>query len=107
MAYINKTRTLNIAFGLPLYTVPAGKEAVVHAIYMTPMVDTQTWVTLKAGAVGSTGHIGREIPAVKGGAPFWPKPVNLATGEIIEAACLADGDIEAFLSILEKDLPTP
>ncbi len=102
MAFINDTTILTNAL-VTLYTVPALKEAVIHAIYVTPVV-AETSVTIKAGASGSTGHIAKEVPIVLGGTLYFPKPVNLAAGEIIEANCLVSSDAEIFLSILEKDV---
>ncbi len=102
MAFINKEALLTSTLAT-IYTVPAGKEAVIHAIYFTPLVAT-TDVTLKAGVSGSTGHVGKEVPLVEGGTLFYPKPVNLAAAEILEAKCLVSSDVEIFISILEKDV---
>jgi len=101
MAFINKTAVLTDTLAT-VYTVPALKEAVVHAVYFTPLV-ASTEVTIKAGVSGSTGHIGKDVPLVAGGTLFFPKPVNLAAGEILEAKATVSSDAELFLSILEKD----
>lgn len=101
MPFINKTISLTASLAT-IYTVPALKEAVIHAVYVTPVVPTTT-VDLKAGASGATGYVGKDVPLVEGGTLFWPKPVNLAAGEILEAKAAVLNDAEIFLSILEKD----
>lgn len=101
MAFKNDTQSLTAALAT-LYTVPASKESVIHAIYVTPVV-ASTHVTIKAGASGSTGFVCKDVPLVAGGTLYFPKPVNLAAAEIIEASCDTDDDAEIFLSILEKD----
>ena len=101
MAFINKPLLLTDTLAT-VYTCPALKEAVIHAVYVTPLVSSTT-VDLKAGASGSTGYIGKDVPLVAGGTLYFPKPVNLAAGEILEAKTLVSSDSEIFLSILEKD----
>lgn len=97
MAFKNATLVLTAAEQI-VYTVPAGKEAVVHSLFVTPLVPDTT-VTLKAAG----GHIGKDLPLVEGGSLYYPKPANLADGETLVAACGVDGDAEIFLSILEQD----
>lgn len=80
-----------------IYTVPAGQEAVVHAIFVTPKVGS-TNIDLKAGG----GYIGYRVPLVLGGTLFYPKPANLEAGDTIEALCDVAADADIFLSILEK-----
>jgi len=100
MAFKNVTLSLPAAL-TTVYTCPAGKEAVIHAIFVTPLVDDTT-VTIKAGSPGNTGHVGKDIPLVAGGSLYYPKPVNLAENEIIEAQTVTNDDCEIFLSILEQ-----
>ena len=82
-----------------LYTVPASKEAVVHAIFITPKV-AETKVDIKANGF----YIGYRIPLVLGGSLFYPKPANLETGDTIQALTDVAADCDIFLSILEKDV---
>lgn len=101
MAFKNDITTLTDTLAT-LYTVPSLKEAVIHAIYVTPVVSSTT-VDIKAGPSGSTGYIAKNVPLVDGGTLYLPKPVNLAASEIIEAKCAVSSDAEIFLSILEVD----
>jgi len=82
-----------------IYTVPAGKEAVIHAIFVTPKVATAN-VDIKAGG----GYIGYRIPLVLGGTLFYPKPANLEAGDVIQFLGDVAGDSEIFISVLETDV---
>lgn len=104
MAFINRFKDLT-ALKQKVYTAPAGKEAVIHAIFVTPKDGvSSTLISTNVEATDlSLGYIGRNIPLVEGGTLYYPKPVNLAAGESLECACASDGDAEIFASILEQD----
>lgn len=98
MAFKNITAVMSNTL-TTVYTVPANKEAVVHAIFITPKVGS-TNIDLKAGG----GYIGYRVPLVLGGTIFYPKPANLEASDTIQALCDVASDAEIFLSILEKDV---
>lgn len=81
------------------YTCPALKEAVIHAIFVTPKV-AATEIDIKCAGI----YIGNKVPAVIGGSLFYPKPANLEAGDTIEALATVTGDADIFISILEKDV---
>jgi len=81
------------------YTCPAGKEAVVHAIFITPLV-LETTIDIKVAGI----YIGKDIPIVAGGSLYYPKPANLEDGDTIQALCAVASDAEIFISVLEKDV---
>ena len=88
-----------------MYTCPGGTTSVVHAIYLSN-VDGTSSATINLSVSGSANFTTRryilktvEIPADS--TVIIEKPINLGAGDILETQASADGDIEAFASILE------
>ena len=89
----------------PMYTCPGGTTSVVHAIYLSN-VDGENSATINLSVSGSANFTTRryilktvEVPADS--TVIIEKPINLGAGDILETQASADGDIEAFASILE------
>ena len=89
----------------PMYTCPAATTGVVHAIYLSN-VDGTNSATINLSISGSANFDTRvyilktvEIPADS--TVIIEKPINLGAGDKLETQASADGDIEAFASILE------
>ena len=89
----------------PMYTCPGGTTSVVHAIYLSN-VDGTSSATINLSVSGSASFPTRryilktvEVPADS--TVIIEKPINLGAGDILETQASADGDIEAFASILE------
>ena len=89
----------------PMYTCPGGTTSVVHAIYLSN-VDGTSSATINLSISGSANFTTRryilktvEIPADS--TVIIEKPINLGAGDKLETQASADGDIEAFASILE------
>jgi len=89
----------------PMYTCPAATSAVVHAIYLSN-VDGEDSATINLSVSGSANFTTRryilktvEVPADS--TVIIEKPINLGAGDKLETQASADGDIEAFASILE------
>ena len=90
---------------VPLYTCPGGTTAVVHAIYLSNIDGTNS-ATINLSVSGSANFQTRryilktvEVPADS--TVIIEKPINLGAGDKLETQASADGDIEAFASILE------
>ena len=89
----------------PMYTCPAATTGVVHAIYLSN-VDGTNSATINLSVSGSANFTTRryilktvEVPADS--TVIIEKPINLGAGDKLETQASADGDIEAFASILE------
>ena len=89
----------------PMYTCPGATSAVVHAIYLSN-VDGENSATINLSVSGSANFTTRryilktvEIPADS--TVIIEKPINLGAGDKLETQASANGDIEAFASILE------
>ena len=89
----------------PMYTCPGGTTSVVHAIYLSN-VDGTNSATVNLSVSGSANFSTRryilktvEVPADS--TVVIEKPINLGAGDKLETQASADGDIEAFASILE------
>ena len=89
----------------PMYTCPGGTTAVVHAIYLSN-VDVENSATINLSVSGSDKFTTRryilktvDVPADS--TVIIEKPINLGAGDKLETQASADGDIEAFASILE------
>lgn len=101
MAFINAHLKLQATMQ-QVYLVPAGQEAVVHAIFATPLVPSSTVsVQIKDAAV-QTAFIGKDMPLTTGGTLYFPKPINLAAGESLEASCAVNDDVDLVISVLEQ-----
>ena len=88
-----------------MYTCPGGTTSVVHAIYLSN-VDGTSSATINLSVSGSANFTTRryilktvEVPADS--TVIIEKPINLGAGDKLETQASADGDIEAFASILE------
>ncbi len=103
MAFKNAAGVLTTVM-TSIYTCPAGKEAVVHSIFATPLVPVTTVSLQFTDAALLSTHIGKDIPLIAGGSLYYPKPMNLEAGESLDASCQANGDIEFVMSILEQDV---
>jgi len=89
----------------PMYTCPGGTTSVVHAIYLSN-VDGTNSATINLSVSGSANFTTRryilktvDVPADS--TVIIEKPINLGAGDKLETQASADGDIEAFASILE------
>ena len=89
----------------PMYTCPGGTTSVIHAIYLSN-VDGTSSATINLSVSGSANFTTRryilktvEIPADS--TVIIEKPINLGAGDKLETQASANGDIEAFASILE------
>ncbi len=88
-----------------MYTCPGGTTSVVHAIYLSN-VDGTNSATVNLSVSGSANFSTRryilktvEVPADS--TVVIEKPINLGAGDKLETQASANGDIEAFASILE------
>lgn len=101
MAFKNAKLKLQAAMGT-VYTCPAGQEAVIHSIICTPLV-AESDVSVQVKDTGlATAFIGKDMPLVAGGSLYFPKPLNLAAGEAIEAQCTVNDDVDMVISLLEQ-----
>ena len=89
----------------PMYTVPANTTGVVHAIYISN-IDGTNDVTFNLSVSGSANfqerrYLMKTIDVPADSTVVLEKPINLGAGDKLETQASADGDIEAFASILE------
>jgi hypothetical protein len=87
-----------------LYTCPAGKEAVIHALYLsnvdgTNSADVDIEVTIDGGS--TYRYVGKTIPVPADSTLILDKPINLEASDILAITASASGDVEAFASVLE------
>ena len=88
-----------------LYTCPANTTGVIHALYLSN-IDGSNNATVDVAISGSANFQTRryilktvEVPADS--TVVIEKPINLGAGDKLETQASANGDIEAFASILE------
>lgn len=87
-----------------LYTCPAGKTAVVHALFVTNVDGTDpSMVDIKATVDGGTTyrHIAKTIPVPQDTTFTLDKPVNLGPGDKLTLKASDAAFIEAFASVME------
>ena len=90
---------------LTMYTCPAATTAVVHAIYLSN-VDGTNDATVNVAVSGSANFNTRryllktvDVPADS--TLVIEKPINLEAGDVLKAVASANGDLQAFASVLE------
>jgi hypothetical protein len=88
-----------------MYTCPSATTAVIHAMYLSNIDGTNS-ATINLSVSGSANFEGRvyllktvNIPADS--TVIIEKPINLGAGDKLETQASANGDIEAFASVLE------
>ena len=88
-----------------LYTCPVGTTGIVHAIYASN-IDGTNDASISISVSGSANFTTRryilktvDVPADS--TVIIEKPINLGAGDKLETQASANGDIEAFASILE------
>ena len=88
-----------------MYTCPAATSAVIHAMYLSNIDGTNS-ATVNLSVSGSANFEGRvyllktvAVPADS--TVIIEKPINLGAGDKLETQASANGDIEAFASVLE------
>ena len=88
-----------------LYTCPAATSGVVHAIYLSN-VDGTNDATISVAVSGSANFTTRrfilktvDVPADS--TVVIEKPINLEAGDVLKAVASANGDLQAFASVLE------
>lgn len=87
-----------------LYTCPAGKTAVIHALYISNVDDSiQGNVDIKVTIDGGTSymHVGKNIPVPPESSFFLEKPINLESNDKIALVCNASNVLEVVASIME------
>lgn len=88
-----------------VYTAPASTQSVIHAVYVSNIdgVNDAT-VDIEATVDGGTTyfHIGKAVSVPAGSTLLLDKPINLEANDILAITASTAGDIEAFVSILEK-----
>jgi len=88
-----------------LYTCPGATSAVIHALYVSN-VDGANDATINVTISGSANfqtrrHLMKTVNVPADSTLIVEKPINLGAGDKLETQASANGDIEAFASILE------
>jgi hypothetical protein len=90
--------------GTTIYTVPAGKYAVIHAIYLCNtygLEDLYANIEVVASGGGSSFNIAYMQPVGANQYLVVDRPINLQDGESIKVTGSRDASIDAFASVLE------
>ena len=103
----NSFKNAGVAVGTSrttLYTCPSGKEAVIHALYLsnidgTNSVTADIEITIDGGT--TYRYIGKTLAVPADSTLIPDKPINLEAGDILAITASATGDLEAVCSILE------
>ena len=87
-----------------LYTVPAGKTAVIHALYISNVDGSiQGNADIKITIDGGTTymHVGKNIPVPPDSSFYLEKPINLESGDKIALISNVSNVLEVVASIME------
>jgi len=107
MAFRNNGKLISTTAFEDFYTCPAGKEAVVHALYIanthaTDDILVDVRVNIASDTIG-TFFIIQAAKIIKGTSLVFDKPINLREGDIIQIKPNIATSCEAFASILLED----
>jgi hypothetical protein len=104
----NSFKNAGVAVGstrTTLYTCPAAKEVVIHALYVSNVdaANLDATVDIEVTVDGGTTyfHIGKSLVVPNDATLVLNKPINLEAGDILALTASAAGDLEAVCSILE------
>ena len=91
--------------GAAVYTAPAATTSILHSVYISN-IDGTNDATINLSISGSTyfdtrRYILKTVDVPADSTVIIEKPINLGAGDKLETQASADGDIEAFASILE------
>lgn len=89
--------------GSPLYTCPPGAQAVIHALYISNITETNATVDIKVTVDGGTTyrHVGKSIPIPPQSTLTLEKPINLESDDVISLTASHASTLEVVASILE------
>ena len=103
----NTFKNAGVAIGntnTTLYTCPAATTTVVHAVYISN-VDGTSDATIDLyvtdTSAGSDFYIMKTVDVPADSTLVIEKPINLEAGDILKAVASANGDLQAFASVLE------
>ncbi len=104
--FVNAGDTNISTSGDELYTCGAGKECLVHALYLsnidgTSSVDATVEVTFDGGT--TYVPVAKTIPIPADSTLILDKPLNLEAGDKVKITASVAGDLSVFASILEID----
>ena len=80
-----------------VYTVPAGVQAVVHAVYLSNVLGT----TINVNLLVDTTNVLSNIEMLASSSIVLNKPINLKAGQVLKVRSSADVSLDIFCSILE------
>ena len=88
-----------------MYTCPSATSAVVHAIYLSN-IDGTNDATVSVAISGSANfdhrsYILKTVDVPADSTLVIEKPINLEAGDVLKAVASANGDLQAFASVLE------
>lgn len=89
--------------GSTLYTVPSGKYATIHSIYITNtynLEDLYVNIIIDDGA-SNEFHVAYLYPVQANLGAILERPINLNDGEILKIKASRAGSIDAVVNILE------
>lgn len=106
MAFLSRGTTITTG-GDTIYTCPASKEAVIHALFISNVDgSTSATVTIEVydSSATTTYKIGLNLPVPAQSTLVLDKPINLETGDYVTLTAVVNGDLEAVASILEQSV---
>ena len=87
-----------------VYTCPASTSAVVHAVYISNVDgtnDATVDVIVTDNSQGTNFHIMKTVDVPADSSLVIEKPINLEAQDILKVKASANGDLQAFASVLE------
>jgi hypothetical protein len=88
--------------GTSLYTVPSGKESVVHSIYVTNrynLEDLYVNITISDGV--NEFYVAYLYPVQANLGATWERPINLQADEVLKVTASRADSIDVVASVLE------
>jgi hypothetical protein len=103
----NSFKNAGVAVGTSrttLYTCPAGKESVIHALYISNIdglnpAEATIEITIDGGT--TYRHVGKTLNVPEDSTLVFDKPINLEAGDILAVTSSTASTLEAVCAILE------
>ena len=99
----NASVVVNATPGTIIYGAPTATTSVIHTLLISNTSSVTQDVTVQVIDISASTsfRILANAPIPAGGSLYFPKPINLETGDSVRITASTAGTLEAFASILE------
>lgn len=95
--------SINVTPGTVIYTVPSGRVAIAHSLYVSNNTNVPQNATIEVidTSAATSYKLVTDAPIPVGGSLTLPKPINLEVGDGIRIIASTAGALNAVMAIVE------